>query len=88
MLERAEPERQFLERRRAELQPLPLTADQVLSPTQRPTRNVRLPGTTATISGSVVSVAQVPISTSNARSGADARTNMPTHRVPVEDDLP
>jgi hypothetical protein len=49
---------------------------------------LRLPGTTATISGWVVSVAQVPIGASNARSGTDTGTNMPTHRVPAEDELP
>jgi hypothetical protein len=32
----------------------------------------------------VVSAAQVPIGASNARSGRDAGTNMPTHRVPAE----
>lgn len=44
---------------------------------------LRLPGTTATI----VSVAQVPIGASNARSGKDVGINMPTHRVPAEHEL-
>ena len=35
----------------------------------------------------VVSAAQVPIGASNARSGRDAGTNMPTHRVPAEREL-
>jgi hypothetical protein len=48
---------------------------------------LRLPGTTATISGSVFSVAQVPSGASNARAGTDAGTNMPTHRGPAEDEL-
>jgi hypothetical protein len=49
---------------------------------------LRLPGTTATISGWVFSVAQVPIGASNARSGTDTGTNMPTHRGPAEHKLP
>ena len=48
---------------------------------------LRLPGTAATISGWVVSVAQVPIGASSARSGTDAGTTTPTHRVPAEDEL-
>jgi len=48
---------------------------------------LRLPGTTATISGWVFPVAQVPIGASNARSGTGAGTNMPTHRGPAEDEL-
>ncbi len=35
----------------------------------------------------VVSAAQVSIGASNARSGTDAGTNMPTHRVPAEREL-
>lgn len=46
---------------------------------------LRLPGTTATISGWVFSVGQVPIGASNARSGTDTGTNMPTHGGPTED---
>ena len=48
---------------------------------------LRLPGTIATISGWVFSVAQVPIGASNARSGTDVGINMPTHRGPAEDEL-
>lgn len=48
---------------------------------------LRLPGTIATISGWVVAVAEVPIGASNARSGTDVGINMPTHRVPAEDEL-
>ena len=47
---------------------------------------LRLPGTTATISRWVFSVAQVPIGASNARSGTDTGTNMPTHRRPAKDE--
>ena len=42
---------------------------------------LRLPGTIATISG------WAPIDASNARSGTDVGINMPTHRVPAEDEL-
>ena len=48
---------------------------------------LRLPGTTATIGGWVVSVAEVPIGASNARSGTDVGINMPTHLVPAEHEL-
>lgn len=48
---------------------------------------LRLPATIATIIGWVVSVAEVPIGASNARSGTDVGINMPTHRVLAEDEL-
>jgi len=44
---------------------------------------LRLPGTT----GRSSRVALVPIGASNARSGTDVGINMPTHRVPAEDEL-